>query len=146
MKGLIKLYTFGFLIFSSGLLLAQSEEPTITQSEDIFSISFNGVPSNLGISGEITLDQLAEVTSFELFSTSNLTNIEFAGCRLIIAPNDSPASMYVVSGDLNLKESIINHFQKLNVGDRIIIEGIKIKNSDNDMKFNFPPSVFTVIN
>lgn len=146
MKGLIKLYTFGFLIFSSGLLLAQSEEPTITQSEDIFSISFNGVPSNLGISGEITLDQLAEVTSFELFSTSSLTNIEFAGCRLIIAPNDSPAHQYIIGADLSLKEYIINHFQKLNVGDRIIIEGIKIKNSDNDMKFNFPPSVFTVIN
>lgn len=143
MKGLIKLYTLGFLIFSSGLLLAQSEEPTITQSESIFSITFNGVPS---LSGEITLDQLSEVTSLELFSTSSLTNIEFAGCRLIIAPKDSPAHQYIIGADLSLKEYIINHFEKLNVGDRIIIEGIKIKNSDNDVNFNCPPSVFTVIN
>jgi hypothetical protein len=143
MKGLIKLYTLGFLIFSSGLLLAQSEEPTITQSESIFSITFNGVPS---LSGEITLDQLSEVTSLELFSTSNLTNIEFAGCRLIIAPKDSPAYQYIIGADLSLKEYIINHFEKLNVGDRIIIEGIKIKNSDNDVNFNCPPSVFMVIN
>lgn len=145
MKGLIKLFTFGFLIFSSGLLLGQSEEPTITQSDNIFSITFNGVPGNPGISGEITLDQLAEVNSLELFTTSGLTNLKFYGCRLIFAPKDAPATQYVISGELNLKESIITNFEKLKVGDRIIIEGIKVKNLDNDTYIDFPPSVFTVI-
>jgi hypothetical protein len=145
MKGLIKLFTFGCLIFSSGLLFAQSEEPTISQSEDIFSVTFNGVPGNVGLSGEITLDQLAEAKSLELFTTSELKNIEITGCRLIIAPKDAPATMYVIGYKLDLKESVLDHFTKLKVGDRIIIEGIKIKNLDDDTYVDCPPSVFTVI-
>jgi hypothetical protein len=141
MKGLIKLFTLSCLIFSSGLLFAQSEEPSISQSEDIYKIIFSGVS---GFSGEISLDELSEVTGLELFTTNNHSNLEFLNCKIILSQKGSQAVLYSIS-DVIFDLGFLTRLSLLEPGDRIIIEGGTYFNSENGQEIRVQPTVYEVI-
>lgn len=141
MKRLIKLLMFGFLIFSSGLLYAQSEQPTITQSEDIFRVIFDG---GSGPSGEITLDELSAVKGLELFTTSHLYNAKFLSCYIILSSKVGGAVRYKIT-DLTFDLGFLTRLSLLESGDRIIIESGKLINPENEEEIMAQPTVYTVI-
>jgi hypothetical protein len=128
------------LFFVGNIAIAQNQEPQITQAETTVPIlTLTGIPGN---ATEISTEQLEEIVGVEFF-TNMAAEIKFSGARIIFAPKDAPATQYIMQST-EFSKDIKSHLLTLKVGDRIIIEGVKVYSNEEVLR-GIVPRVYKVI-
>lgn len=129
--------TLALVVFSLGNVFSQ-DQPTVTNSNPIPTVIFNGIEE--GVSN-ISISQLNNIT--ELKIVNHEKEISLSEAHITIMRSNGEATNFVIK-NTNLGGEILEAIRSLSVGDQIIIQHIQCKHNEMEGELLLPMTLFFI--
>lgn len=131
--------TLALVVFSFGNVFSQ-DQPTVTNSNPIPTVIFNGIEE--GVSN-ISISQLNNITELQIVNHQKEKEISLSEAHITIMRSNGEPTNFVIK-NTNLGGEILEAIRSLSVGDQIIIQHIQCKHNEMEGELLLPMTLFFI--